>query len=63
MNPGSGCSFIDIAPSIKFFSKSMSLLRGTSSAGNRSPIRPINTGVSSVTIFGILKSRNALINT
>ncbi len=38
-------------------------LRGTSRAGKRSPIKPINTGISSVTIFGILKSRKARINT
>ena len=44
-------------------SKSMSLFLGTSSAGNRSPISPMNIGTSSVTIFGVLKSLNALINT
>ena len=44
-------------------SKSISLFLGTSSAGNRSPISPMNIGTSSVTIFGVLKSLNALINT
>ena len=39
------------------------LLRGTSNAGKRSPIRPMKIGKSSETIFGVLKSLKALINT
>lgn len=34
-----------------------------SNAGNKSPIRLRKTGISSTVIFGILKSRNALIRT
>lgn len=44
-------------------SKSMSRFLGTSRAGKRSPIRPMKTGTSSVTILGMLKSRNARMST
>ena len=44
-------------------SKARSRFRGTSSAGNRSLMRPMKTGRSSVTIFGMLKSRSARIST
>lgn len=45
------------------FSKFRSRFRGTSRAGKRSPISPMNTGKSSVTILGILKSLSALMST
>lgn len=63
MKLSSGCKFKSIAACLTVRSKSASLFRGTSKAGNRSPISPMNTGVSSVTILGILKSLKALINT
>lgn len=63
MKLSSGCSFRSIAACLTVRSNSASLFLGTSNAGNRSPIKPMNTGVSSVTIFGILKSLRALINT
>ena len=44
-------------------SRSTFCLRGTLRAGNRSPMRPMKTGKSSVTILGVLKSRSARINT
>ena len=44
-------------------SKSRSLFLGTLREGNRSPMRPMNIGTSSVTILGVLKSRKALIKT
>lgn len=44
-------------------SKFRSRFRGTSNAGKRSPISPINTGTSSVTILGMLKSRRERIRT
>lgn len=45
------------------FSKFRSRFRGTSSAGKRSPMSPMNTGRSSATILGMLKSLSALIST
>lgn len=63
MKLSSGCRCKSIAACFTVLSKSASRLRGTSRAGNRSPISPMNTGVSSVTILGMLKSRNALIRT
>ena len=63
MKLSSGCRWRSRTACLICFSKSMSRLRGTSSAGNKSPIRPMNTGMSSVTILGMLKSRKALINT
>lgn len=63
MKPGSGCNFIERAASISRCSKSISRFLGTSNAGNKSPIKPMNTGLSSVTILGMLKSRSALIST
>lgn len=44
-------------------SKSQSVRLCTSTPGNRSLTRPRNTGTSSVTILGMLKSRRARINT
>ena len=42
---------------------SIYLFRSTSNAGNKSPIKLRKIGASSVVIFGMLKSLNALINT
>lgn len=45
------------------FSKFRSRFRGTSSAGKRSPMSPMNTGRSSAMILGVLKSLSARIST
>ena len=47
----SGCSFRSQAAAFTAFSKSGSLLRGTSMLGKRSEIRPRNTGRSSEIIY------------
>ncbi|TNN81598.1 hypothetical protein EYF80_008044 [Liparis tanakae] len=59
----SACNFKSKMASLTCFSKSRSLFLGTSRAGNRSPISPMNTGMSSVTILGMLKSLRARIST
>lgn len=59
----SGCSSRSMDACLTVRSNSMSRLRGTSSAGKRSPISPMNTGTSSVMILGTLKSRRARIST
>lgn len=63
MKLSSGWSFRSSAAPLIAFSNSKSLFLGTSNEGNKSPINPINTGKSSVTILGMLKSRRALIRT
>lgn len=63
MKLSSGCRRSSRVDRLTICSKCGFLCRGTSRAGNRSPTRPRNTGTSSVTILGILKSLSDRIST